>query len=60
MKTLWTFGGSFTERYTDKYNWSRDYIKWKGYTPKVYGDIIAEKLDLDLKNSFSSFNIDNL
>jgi hypothetical protein len=50
MKTLWTFGGSFTEGYTDKHKWSVDYIKWKGYTPKVYGDIIAEKLDLDLKN----------
>jgi hypothetical protein len=50
MKTLWTFGDSFTERYTDKYNWSQDYIKWKGYTPKVYGDIISDKLNIDLKN----------
>ena len=50
MKTLWTFGGSFTEGYTNKYNWSRDYIKWKGYIPKVYGDIIADKLNLYLKN----------
>lgn len=49
-KTLWTFGGSFTEGYTKKYNWSKKYIEWKGYTPKVYGDIIAEKLDLELKN----------
>jgi len=50
MKTLWTFGGSFTEGYTDKHQWSVDYVKWKGYTPKVYGDIIADKLNLDLKN----------
>jgi hypothetical protein len=50
MKTLWTFGDSFTEGYTDRYQWSRDYIKWKGYVPKVYGDIISDKLNIVLKN----------
>ena len=58
MKRLWTFGGSFTQGYTDKHKWSRDYIKWKGYTPKVYGDIIADKLNVDLKN-MGEAGIDN-
>lgn len=50
MKTLWTFGDSFTERYLEKYEWSNSYIKWKGYTPKVYGEVIADRLNINLKN----------
>jgi len=50
MKRLWTFGDSFTEGYNEKYEWSKNYIKWKGYTPKVYGEVIADRLDVDLKN----------
>jgi hypothetical protein len=50
MATLWTFGDSLTAPFSEEYNWSNDYIKWKGYIPKVYGDIISEKLNLDLIN----------
>jgi len=50
MKRLWTFGDSFTEGYNEKHEWSKNYIKWKGYTPKVYGEVIADRLDIDLKN----------
>jgi hypothetical protein len=50
MKTLWTFGDSFTEAFGDKYEWSKSYIKWKGYRPKVYGEVIADRLGIDLKN----------
>jgi len=50
MKTLWTFGDSFTEGYDKKYEWSKNYIKWKGYTPKVYGEVIADRLGINLKN----------
>jgi hypothetical protein len=50
MKRLWTFGDSFTEGYDDKYEWSKNYIKWKGYTPKVYGEVIADRLNINLKN----------
>lgn len=50
MKTLWTFGDSFTEGYNNKYEWSKSYIKWKGYTPKVYGEVIADRLNINLKN----------
>lgn len=50
MKKLWTFGDSFTEGYNHKDEWSKNYIKWKGYKPKVYGEILAEKLDIELIN----------
>jgi len=49
MATLWTFGDSLTERYTTN-GWAGRYINWKGYTPKVYGEIISEKLGLRLEN----------
>jgi hypothetical protein len=48
--TLWTFGDSFTEYYDPKYDWSDKYIKFKGYKPKVYGEIIAEELGYKLIN----------
>lgn len=50
MATLWTFGDSLTASFDMKYEWSKDYIQWKGYTPKVYGDLISEKLNLHLNN----------
>ena len=50
MATLWTFGDSFTAPYDVRYDWSRNYVEWKGYVPKVYGDLISEKLNLDLAN----------
>lgn len=48
--TLWTFGDSFTEGYNPKYEWSRKYIEWKGYTPKVYGEVISDRLGYKLIN----------
>lgn len=50
MDTLWTFGDSLTERYNPEYEWSKLYIDFKGYVPKVYGDVISEKLNLKLNN----------
>jgi len=50
MSKLWTFGDSFTEFYNPKYDWSKKYIEWKGYTPKVYGEVIAEELGYELVN----------
>jgi hypothetical protein len=48
-RKLWTFGDSFTDRFTNT-GWSEKYVEWKGYAPKVYGEIIADKLDLELIN----------
>lgn len=50
MSTLWTFGDSFTESYNEKYIWAKDYIQWKGYTPKVYSEILSEELNTNLMN----------
>jgi hypothetical protein len=54
MNTLWTFGDSFTDFFyppdKSEIHWRQKYIKFKGYTPKVYGEIIAEKLNLNLIN----------
>jgi len=50
MATVWTFGDSFTERYSSTNKWSKDYIEWKGYLPKVYGNFISETLNCNLQN----------
>lgn len=50
MATVWTFGDSLTERYNDRDEWSKQYIKWKGYVPKVYGDFVSGMLNYDLQN----------
>jgi hypothetical protein len=50
MNTLWTFGDSYTENFRYDIWWCKDYLNWKGYIPKVYGEIISEKLNLKLKN----------
>lgn len=50
MATVWTFGDSMTEQYNGKDEWSKQYIDWKGYTPKVYGNFVSEMLGYDLKN----------
>jgi hypothetical protein len=50
MATVWTFGDSFTERYSSTYKWSEDYIEWKGYSPKVYGNFVSETLNCNLQN----------
>ena len=55
MSRLWTFGDSFTEGYEPKHNtktkhWRHHYNEWKGYIPKVYGEVFAERLGYELKN----------
>lgn len=50
MATLWTFGDSLTERFNPNYEWSKKYIDWKGYVPKVYGNYVSEMLNYDLQN----------
>ena len=50
MATVWTFGDSFTERYSSTNKWSKDYIEWKGYLPKVYGNFVSETLNCNLQN----------
>lgn len=47
MSKLWTFGDSLTERFREDFEWSKKYIDWKGYTPKVYGELLSEELKMD-------------
>jgi hypothetical protein len=47
--TLWTFGDSYTAPFKNS-DWTERYTKWKGYIPKVYGDIISENLGMELRN----------
>lgn len=46
--TLWSFGDSYTEGYG--LPWARDYIKWKGYKPLNFSDLLAKDLNLFPKN----------
>jgi hypothetical protein len=51
LKTLWTFGDSFTQPFDETpFGWMIDYVKWKGYVPKVYGQIISDELGLCYEN----------
>ena len=53
MTRIWTFGDSYTAPYAPYPNsndWRNKYCDWKGYVPKVYGDIISETLGMPLKN----------
>ena len=50
MATLWTFGDSMTAGYTEGSGWADKYIEWKGYKPKIYPEIISDKLGMELKN----------
>jgi hypothetical protein len=53
MKKLWVFGCSISDLYdseTSLYYWSEGYLKWKGYTPKHYSQIISEELGCELMN----------
>lgn len=58
MTKLWTFGDSFTEGFNDSQHWCKEYVNWKGYAPKVYGEILSEKFDMQLMN-FGKSSWDN-
>jgi hypothetical protein len=50
--TLWVFGDSFSHSLKNqiKESWITKYTKWKGYEPDTFGDIISNKLNLELIN----------
>lgn len=50
MPTLWTFGDSFTDFFSDNTKWGQKYLGWKTYKPKVYGEILSEELNFNLRN----------
>lgn len=57
MKRLHVFGDSFTDANIISNN--KSYLKWKGYTPKTFHEIVSEKLNLEVINYAKSFGMDN-
>ena len=47
---LYIFGDSFSAGFSFQSNWTNNYVNWKGYTPKGFGEIISQKLNLELIN----------
>lgn len=48
MATLWSFGDSFSTPFSkNPYKLCGDYLKFKGYVPKIFSEIVAEKLNLN-------------
>jgi hypothetical protein len=50
MKRIWYFGDSNTEVYNPSYLWASKYIEWKGYTPKHWTELLAERMELPYSN----------
>ena len=49
---IWIFGDSYSAPF-DSIGvgpWAEEYIKWKGYVPKTFGDNLANKLDTEVRN----------
>jgi hypothetical protein len=51
-KNIWIFGDSFSTSFKTQIEGmcSYDYVKYKGYQPKVFSEIISETFDLNLKD----------
>ena len=49
---VWIFGDSFSTPFDDfsMGPWSKEYIEWKGYVPKTFGDNIADKLNTEVRH----------
>lgn len=47
---IFIFGDSFSCRFDDDNPWARKYVRYKGYTPKNFGDIIGELLGSEVIN----------
>jgi hypothetical protein len=44
---LWIFGDSFSVPFElCKDPWGKEYIDWKGYSPKYFGDLLGDKLGM--------------
>jgi len=50
MKKIWYFGDSNTEDYNPNYLWANKYIEWKGYVPKHWTVLFAERVCLPYSN----------
>lgn len=48
MNKLWVFGDSYSEPFSklNGMEWKPNYINWKGYIPKSYGEFVSEYFNL--------------
>jgi hypothetical protein len=56
VNTLWSFGDSYTEGY--HVSWAKEYIKWKGYKPLNFSDILSRDLSF-VKMNMGKSGCDN-
>ena len=47
---LWSFGDSFSCKLSSEHKWAKSYIDFKGYVPRIYSELISDKLGIELKN----------
>jgi hypothetical protein len=47
---MWTFGNSMSCSFTTDLQFAKEYLEYKGYEPKIYSEIISEKLGFELLN----------
>jgi hypothetical protein len=50
MPVVWTFGDSYTDGFRSSERWAKEYVQWKGYQPKTFGEIISHILGFHLEN----------
>lgn len=50
MPNLFVYGCSNSESFDTKVTWAIKYVKWKGFVPKCYGQLISEELKINLIN----------
>jgi hypothetical protein len=50
QNNIWFFGSSNTTYWDTSNSWTQDYIKFCGYTPKHFTEILSEKFNLNLIN----------
>lgn len=50
MPVVWTFGDSYTDGFRSSEKWAKEYVQWKGYQPKTFGEIVSHTLGFSLEN----------
>jgi hypothetical protein len=60
MNCIWVFGDSFSTPFDSLKlgDWSKEYIKWKGYVPKTFGTNLSDRLNMNV-NNFAIGGMDN-
>ncbi len=49
MSKIWIFGDSYSTPFSRGDYWQEGYLKWKGYTPEVFGDILKREYGMPIE-----------